>query len=223
MNAVELFNSKGESTGIWCCGKCKKLTLSPLWNYGRPDNEKNTRESAESCCRTPTCETCGSEFGRYDNGSECQKCRDLRWDRERKEKYLKRLEAATDVTAEYAGPILCEEYQGGGDWGDYFSSVGAFLDWAENHSEFYTEDGDLVIPGEIWVFACYSRVSALNLSDVLENLCDDGYEDMIDHLDVPQSLKDAFDEFNKKNEQALTQWEVDYSKKVLITLPVKTQ
>ena len=203
MDAFQLYNEKGTPTGVWCCGKCRKLVLEPAW---RPsgDSPKSTQEAAESCCRPPTCVVCGKEMKPgYDR--ECSECRDSRYQRERAARQLKRLEAAEDVSATYEGPVY---YEGtGGDMGEgYHSSV-------EQLAESLYDDG---FDDPDWAFACESRQLKLDLDHAIENLCSDSYEGMEDQLTIPQSLRDAVAEFNEINKVALTVYECDYKRKVRV-------
>lgn len=200
MNAFELYNEKGKPCGIWCCGKCRKLVLSPTWRQA----EKSTQEEAERCCRPPVCDTCHKEFKpQYSNQvHECDECERSRLATERDARLFKRIESAEDVTGNYDGPVYVEG-SNGGDMGEgYFSSIECVYD---------DEDG-----ADGWAFACTSRIEKLDIDHCIENLCSDGYEDMQDRLMIPQSLKDAVDEFNRLNETALTVWEADYKRKVRI-------
>lgn len=203
MNAFELYNEKGEATGVWCCGECRKLVLSPAW---RPesDNPKSTREAAEQCCQTPRCVVCGEEK-RKDYNVECDSCRNKRWHKEREDRRLRQLASATDVTDEYDGPVHYES--GGGDMGDGFYSSAEYL------ADCLYDDA---CDDDVWAFACKSRVEQLNLDRAIEDLCSDGYEDMADRLNVPDSLQKAVDEFNALNAEALTIYEPDSKRKVRI-------
>lgn len=197
MNAFELFNENQKPTGIWCCGECRRLVLSP--------KPQSTREAAEACCRPPVCETCNKQFQRsaYDSSGRCSECRNLAWSNERAERLAKFIAAAVDVTESYDGPIYVEG-DCGGDMGEgYYSTVDAYRDRWDDDDE-----------AAEWGFACKSRVEKLCIDDAIERLCDDGYEDMADHMTIPQSLKDAVAEFNAVNASALTIYETDYKRKV---------
>jgi hypothetical protein len=206
MDAFELFNEHGKTMGVWCCGKCRKLTLSPLWHPSSSE-ARSTREGAEMCCTVPKCTTCGAEDKAAERG-ECSKCQSVRWNREQSERLAKRLAAAEDVTATYEGPVYLEDGPTG-DMGDhYFSS-------AEVAAE-YLEDDEEERDGEVWAFACRADIRGIDIDRALEQVCDDGYEDMGDRIEIPKSLRDAVDAFNKENEVAFTVYETDYRRKVLI-------
>lgn len=213
MNAFELYDENHKPTGIFACGKCRKLTLNPRWHEtGQP---KSTREEAEKCCRPPVCNTCHKEFKpRYSNQvHECSDCERTRLNIERSARLLKRLETAEDVTGTYDGPIYIEG-SNGGDMGEGFYSL------ADYAVEYFDEEDET--DGSFgWAFACKSRAEKLDINDCIENLCSDGYEDMEYHLTIPQSLNDAIDEFNRVNEQALTIYETDYKRKVRLLPHVK--
>lgn len=201
--AFELYNEKGKPCGVWCCGKCRKLVLSPIWSPSSKE-PRSTKEAAEKCCTPPLCD-CGKP-SEYSHGGECKECRSVRWSIERAEQLERRLAAATDVTEGYEGPV-CIDDSTRGDMGDGFFSS------AEVAAEYLEDDEDL---GEQWAFACTAEVRGIDLDRALEQACDDGYEDMGDRIEIPQSLRDAVDAFNKENERALTLWNVDYSRKVRI-------
>ncbi len=215
MDAFELFNESQKPTGIWCCGKCRKLVLSPWWTINNK-TEKSTREAAEACCRSPVCKTCQQEYTPpcVSSLNECQKCSNERFQKESWERYQKRLETAEDVTATYDGPVYAE-HRDDGDMNDgFFSEMEILLDCVEDGEE---EDGGL----PEWVFACRPRIENMDLGTILENLCSDGYEDMEDHLEIPDSLSKAIDEFNAINEAALTVYDVDYKRKIRVKPEIK--
>lgn len=202
MNAFELFNEHGNPCGVWCCGNCRKLVLSPVWS---PDSTepKSTREAAEKCCTPKLCK-CGKEAETY--GHECGKCRSERWSQEQHQRHAKRLLAAEDVTGTYNGPVYVE-FSNGGDMGEgYYSSVELVVEDAECAEEESPQ----------WAFACRAEVRGLNIDGALEQVCDDGYEGMGDNLEIPKSLRDEVDKFNKENESRLTCYEVDYKRKVKV-------
>lgn len=200
MNAFELYNEHGKPTGVWCCGKCRKLTLSPAWTPSSED-PKSTKEAADECCMPPKCSTCGGDRQPgYER--ECSTCRSKRWNAESAERLAKRIEKAEDVTGNYEGPVYIEG--GRGDMGEgFYSSIEYAID-----SVLDSEDD------EKWAFTCTSRVEKLCIGNAIEHLCYDGYEDMADNLQIPDSLAAAVDEFNRINEKALTVWDVDYSRKI---------
>lgn len=207
MDAIELFTSAGKTTGCWICGKCKKVTLNPLWHEQGQD--KNTREAAELCCRTPVCKTCGKEFERKPYMSyraDCEQCGSAARDKEQAEREQRQLAAAEDVTATYDGPVYIEGSLGG-DWGDgFYSDVATVADHYEGEGEHPPE----------WAFCCKPTQRQLDIYQAIEILCDDGYEDMGDRMTVPESLTAAVAEFNRVNEQALTVWQVDYQRKIRV-------
>lgn len=211
MEAFELYNENQKPTGVWCCGKCRKLVLSPQWTTDSKA-ERSTREAAEACCRPPVCETCQQEYTpifAVSGHGECEKCSDSRYQKKAWDLYQKRLKNAEDVTSTYDGPIYAENRNDGDMQDGYFSEVGILLDYAEDGEE---EDGGL----PEWVFACWSRIEKMDIGTILENLCYDGYEDMETYVVVPDSLEKAIAEFNADNEKALTVWEVDYKRKIRV-------
>jgi hypothetical protein len=204
MDAFELFNERGEPCGVWCCGKCRKLTMEDWRPSSGPP--KSTREAAEKCCQPWICETCGAPGSMY-HVDECDDCRSKRWAVERAEGLQKKLETAEDVTDGYEGPVCLESYSGG-DMGDgYFSS-------AEVALEYLSDDDDFQADGEVWAFACVADIRGIDIERALEQVCEDGYEDMGSDLRVSKELREAVDKFNKENERSLTCWDVDYRRKV---------
>jgi len=211
MNAFQLHNDKGKPTGIWCCGECRKLVLSPLWTANR-DNPKSTKEAADICCDPNGrmyCFTCKAICMGVQHG-ECKLCRDKADAKRREERAIsdrKRLENAQDVTDSYDGPVYIDGYSG--DWGEgFFSSVEAVHDYLD-HLE--------IVDLPEFAFCCESRIERLDLDFVIENLCSDGYEDMENRLTIPESLKAAVAEFNELNRDDLTVWNTDYKRKVRLT------
>ena len=215
MNAFQLFNENGKPTGLWCCGQCRLVTLNPLWGSGK-SAEKNTREGAEACCRPQVCQTCGAEKKTQNYDPDCDRCRRDRWARAGAERDAKRLQSAEDVTDSYTGPVYLDGLPG--DWGDGFhSDVGSLVDALAE--ELHDRDPDEVPAAwsnEVWAFACNPKQQELDLEDAIQRLCEDGYEDMDEAIDVPKSLQEAVDEFNRINQTALTIWNVDYSRKVRV-------
>jgi hypothetical protein len=208
MDAFELYNSKGEPCGVWCCGKCRKLTMEDWRPSSGPP--KSTRESAEKCCQPWICETCGSPGTMY-SPDECETCRSKRFAISRADRLAKLLAAAKDVTAEYEGPVCVEDYSGGDMGGDGFFS-------AAHIAAEYLADGEDAQPGERWAFACKPEVRQLDIADAIERLCEDGYEDMGDDLSPTKALLDAAAEFNQLYKSELTVWNVDHSRKIRIVV-----
>lgn len=207
MEAFELYNKKGEPCGVWCCGKCRKLVLNPHWH--EPHQHKSTREAAEKCCQPQLCE-CGKPSAVQYGESECSDCRHARWSRERAERLEKTLAAAEDVTSTYDGPLYVEGMTG--DWGEgYFSNREAVFDYLTDDELDEESGGD-----ELWAFACTSEVRGIDVDRALEQVCEDGYDDMGSDIVVPQYLKDAVDQFNKENASRLTVWNWDSRRKILI-------
>lgn len=203
----ELFNEKGTPTGIWACGKCRKLVLHPAWT---PSSEepKSTREAAEACCQPDWCQVCKAKGEKVIRGA-CKRCRDLdsqRWRENHRLRMQKLLEEAEDVSESYSGPVYCEGSTGG-DWGEgYFSDLETFLD--HTHGERDAPE---------WVFCCESEQFQLDLDRAIENLCCDGYEGMEERLSIPPSLIEAVAEFNTINAKSLVVWNSDLKRKVRVS------
>lgn len=67
-----------------------------------------------------------------------------------------------------------------------------------------------------WAFACDPQHFALDVDDMIENLCSDGYEDMESNQTIPKSLRKAVDHFNKINAKWLVAWHADFTRKIRI-------
>lgn len=214
MDAIELFNKDGKSIDMWICGKCRRVTLNPLYSFdGR--GPQNTRESAELCCVDPTCTTCGNTFKArmYSAIPECDSCRDKKSNQRDAERLEKRLSEATEVR-DVSSMIFCE---GVGD--EWFDSMDELVEWIEeNHFDY--ESGN-PYPRPEWAFATIGRARTLDLYSAidseLERLCEDGYEDMEIVIDKP--LRNAVERFNKRHKSALTVYRVDYSRKIRVPSP----
>lgn len=216
MDAFELFNEKGSPTGVWCCGKCRKLVLNPVCirDHSAP---KSTREAAELCCTAPKCPKCGCEDRKkfYDHWPPDSTCMDCDSE-ERREEFARRnaelLETAEDVTESYTGGIVwSEEFHGSND--GMFQSVDDFIDTLANEDKDCLFDGDTYI-GPTAVFASEVEPKRLDIWRSIEWICEEGYEDMELHLTIPESLKSAEKEFNEINAKALQVYSPDHKRKV---------
>jgi hypothetical protein len=115
---------------------------------------------------------------------------------------MERLEKATLV--EYDGGFLYANHLPGGRDG-YFQDMEELLDCLE-------DDDELVL----YAFCTTPNRHDLDLGRILENACDDGYEDMEGHLAGTKELQAAIDVFNEANREALTSYAVDYKRKVAV-------
>lgn len=201
MNAFELHNEKGEPVGVWCCGKCRLLTLG--------DGLKNTKEYAEQCCLPEKCRYCGKDvepapgnvFGSKAHHEECEK-------RDRERKKRETLAKAEEVTS-YTGWVYCEDLDGHND--GYFEEASHIPEYVEN------EDEDC--PRPAFAFCCEPSIHRVSLENIIENLCDDAHEGMPGYLDT-KALAKAIDDFNELNKKHLVSYYPDYKRKVRIDYSV---
>ena len=186
MNAYYLHKPNGTPTKWSACGNC-----------GRVANPGNYDISVKCC----TCWECGSPLGSDRSNldhyhADCKRTYDARMD-------VARLDRATEVT-DYDGPLYCDGVHGG--WGDgYFADMDDLwetLEDCDSRPEF--------------AYCCTSHpVAHLDLSSILENACDDAYEDAQDDLSGIDALESAIAAFNEVNKDILT-WYMDTKRKVRI-------
>lgn len=211
MDALELFNKDGKSTGFWLCGKCRKVTLNPLWSPSGPANiPHNTQEAAEQCCRPPVCVTCHLEFEtEIFGGPQCGKCRDAEWAEKCRVMHEKQVSAAEDVTGTYHGWLYADGY--GSDDG-FFPDMESLLDYLADEMETEPENRPE------WVFACREEIRRLcavsAIEAELERICEEGYEDM--ECEASPELISACERWNEENTQTLTVYNPDKTKKVSV-------
>ena len=153
----------------------------------------------EACCRCTVCDEPLGE-GQAGIGRSHAECQRQRW----ADRVAKRLAEAEVVV--YEGGFVYSEGHGYRD--GYFESLDDFCEWLadENEPEGWPD----------YVFACKPTKHTLDLDDVLERLCESGYEDMGDHVLVPKSLTVAVAEFNRINESRLVSWGTDYKRKIRV-------
>lgn len=216
MDAIELCDKTGKPVGFWICGKCKKVTLSPMW-YVDSRNPKNTQEAAEACCRPPKCVDCGDEFeaSSHRRNDRCKDCELLHDRLESETRLSRRLEKAVEVPDD-GSMVCCEEIGYRDGW---FQSLDDLIDhltddWVDD------ETGD-PMPWPEFCFASKADVrqfSAVHAFDrELERMHEDGFEDM--EISPSPELIAAAEKFNAQNQQAFTVYNVDYSRKIRIPAP----
>lgn len=194
MNAFELFNEKGQPTNIWACGKCRSLTLG----HGLI----NTREAAEKCCEPDKCRHCGKDIEhnkpfRVLAHEECERA-----DRRRKE--VERLEKAEEVTSGYDSWLYSDDVTGYRD--GFWTDMGELLDHLEDEEDIERPE---------FVFCCHEISHLIDLGHVLENLCEEGYDEMADRLETKE-LEKAIEAFHELNKDALRSYQPDYKRKVRV-------
>ncbi len=191
MNGTELFHKDGRSAGVWYCEKCKYV--------------KRTQAEADECCKQWVCGKCGKESGQF--RTICDEC----WRAEHRRKEDATLAAAT-LLPDYDGWVWSHEVSGYQD--GYFPSA---QDLAEHCQENPGDDEDEDKP-YIPEFAhtCNTRTFSLDLSSAIESMCEEGYDEMEEHLSGVEELQIAVDAFNVLNAAALTVYEADMKHKVAI-------
>jgi len=208
MNAIELFTQSGKSTGFFICGKCRMVTLNPLFTFNDPKS-KNTREAAEECCRPKFCVDCKVEVKPVSYSSDgqyrCDDCRNAEYRRKEDVRRAKELENATEV--EYDGGMVnCPEISSNDGW---FESLDALYD--------HIHDSDSESRPE-WCHPATPELRMINFKSAiereLEQIHEDGYEDMDVQMD--KELEAAIDACNARHERELTVWHMDTSKKIRI-------
>lgn len=177
----------------WACKQCGRF-----WN-------QDEHMARYCCCTEGPCEECGARRDRHNRLCEdCRKKKDA-------EVLRQRIADAEDITdTNYAEMVFVEELDDGEN-GAFFASA---QDAAEAIRDAYFDDDES--PRPEWAFACDPQHYALDVDEMIENLCSDGYEDMESNQTIPKSLRKAVDHFNKINAKWLTAWHPDYSRKIRI-------
>ena len=186
MNAFELFLGDGRPANIWACGKCRIV--------------KRTQAEADKCCAPWSCKDCGCEVKQY--RTKCEACES----KERSLVWQKRFDAA-ELLESYEGWIWTPAHDGYQD--GYFPDMEEFLD----HAECRDEEG-AKLPE--FVFACKSKKLKLDISRSLEDIGEDGWEEMLEHTNGDEELFKAVERWNELNADLLTVWESDYKRKVAV-------
>lgn len=158
---------------------------------------------------------CGVDVnpGGYTETPRCDACRKVYYQKDRIERRRVELEKAEEVPYE-GGMVLCEDVDNSRDgWHDSFESLLDEIE--ENH--FNYESGK-PLPRPEWCHPATPEVRFLDLkeaiTDHLERLCEDGYEDM--DIEPDAELLAAVDAFNERNTREFTIWHADMKKKIRI-------
>jgi len=205
MNAVFLYLPDGTQTKWSMCSECGQVAA--------PGN----LDISEKCC---TCYDCGKpipkdERVRYanDHGGNgyslyhraCERMRHARIQ-------AGQLEAAQVVT-DYTGPVYCEGRHG--SYGD-----GYFADVDELAEDLDTEPAHAAAVR--YAFCCTEEpFPGVNCANILENLCEEMFEDAADQLEGVVAFGAACDAFNKANERLIS-FREDLTRKVAIPTSVPT-
>jgi len=190
MNAQPLFTKDQKPTGAWFCEKCKRVWSS------EPD--------ANRCC---VCSYCGKEIIQ-ENGRGYSTSHSACFHTEINRRYEEQLEKAVEVGPDYKGFVYCEH---GGPRDGYAEDIDSMAEWW----------ADQIAEGELekeqypqFVPACKPEPpDRIDLSDILDRICEEGYEDMRDDIEIPDGLEAKLEEFNKLNAH-LVSWMIDHTRKV---------
>lgn len=188
MNAEELFKKDGTPTGVFYCSECKTVSRD--------------QPLVEQCCKPTLCENCGEVAAKY--WTLCSKCKAEK----HQKSYLEKLEKA--ITIEDTDNFIhCEDYQGHHD--GYFRDIGELLD--------YLSDIDDKIEWPITVTVCEEvPIKKVGVDYILEEIAEEGFEDILDHIDGSDELQKALDAFYELN-KGVASWEVAYKEKIIIQKP----
>ncbi len=188
MNAYQLLTPDQKPSGVWVCAECKLTS--------------NSEGCAQRCC---CCGHCGKQvnfnntMGRLFSHSECDRAA-------RSEYELKLFVKAEKLKPEqYKGPVYSES--GGGNEG-YFNDFDAYLE------HIYDESEDVKNWPE-YVWACTIEHHAIDPDDIIQNLVENGYEDMQDQLSGEKELIAAVKAFNEANKDVVS-WMQDTKRAVLV-------
>jgi hypothetical protein len=190
VNAHQLRLDDGKPAGAWYCEDCKTV--------------HGNEALAEMCC---TCNYCGKYIkrekgrGRSSSHSAC-------FHAEVNRRYDEQLAKATEVGSEYSGWVYCER---GGPRDGYAEDVDTMAEWWADQ----IADGELELDKyPEFVLACKPEPPGrIDLSDLLDRICEEGYEDQRDDIEVPDGLRELLDKFNDMNAH-LVSWMIDHTRKV---------
>lgn len=190
MNAQPLYTKDQKPTQAWFCEKCRRV-----WN-----NEYD----ASHCC---TCSYCGKEIER-EKGTGFSTSHHACFQADVKRRYEEQLAKAVEVGPDYAGFVFCEY---GGPRDGYAEDMESMAEWwadqiagGDLEKEQYPE----------FVMACTPEPPpTVGLDDLFDRICEEGYDDMRDDVEIPDGLEDLLKKFNEANAH-LVSWMIDYKRKV---------
>ena len=217
MDAIQLYDKNAKPLDFWICGKCRKVTLNPLYSFGSDQVPRNTKESAELCCTDPVCKKCGEPYKKtcHRSNQHCDPCETLHWQEMREARLQAQIAKATEVEYE-SGMVFCDGYGSQDGW---FDSLDDLVKWLEEYH--FDDDTGEALPWPEWCFAGTKEVRKLDVIDAinsqLERLSEDGYEDM--EILPSKELIESAEKFNAENEHAMTCWHEDRTRKVRIVKP----
>lgn len=157
--------------------------------------------AADECCKDWRCKRCNVECDKF--RTLCKDC----WHLDRNEKDAAVMEKA-ELVEGYNGFVHSLKLAGPQD--GYFPDLDELIEYCETHD---------IEPPE-FVHCCKPTVLCVHVSDILERLEDNGYEEMTEHAVGVDELRDAVAAFNEANRQTFTVWNVDYTRKVAVAASV---
>ncbi len=172
-------------------------TPAGVWYCSECRRGLKTQEQAESCCEPRTCQRCGGDTQKY--FAVCSVCQR----RERDEKAAAKL-AAAELVPDYDGWVWAN---GRGHNDGFFQDIDELLDHLMDYPD---EDRPE------FVHCCRPRQLAVDLSDILERLDENGWEEMTEHASGVDEFSKAIDAFNEANADTFTVWEIDTKRKVAV-------
>lgn len=218
-----LSNSAHPDFGSWVCGRC-----SARYHYREAAALDKAHEAAERCCLPIVCGRCHGPIDEerariYRPANYGGKLEDMRCDgcvqQESTEARHQRTQAqfaAAQYVMDYDDVVYWPDGPEG-DYGDgYFSSPEAVYDHVIENAEDFRSENDIYC-GPLQVFCCKANQLRLDLGHAMENLCDNGWEDMSEHLITPPELTAAVALFNELNATTLRVYEVDYKRKFALS------
>lgn len=186
MNAYYLMRPDGTRSGYTACGRCHVAAL-----------EANI-DISELCCICRYCKKELPEGVSRQNRLYHDECEVIM----REESNRKALDSA-ELVEGYDGPVYFEG--GRGSFGN-----GYYADAQELAESLPVEKRPA------FAFCCEQwPYQGIDLDNVLENLCEEMFEEARDHLNGVEELEGAVVKFNEAN-QALTSWMEDRKRKVAV-------
>lgn len=196
MNPINLLLPDGKPSTVWACGECGRAC--------------DSHEHAEKCCGPAPCRFCGEPTKKkYRLG--CYEYHDACWQKNRDAQEAAWLEKAEKL--ETWGGWVYEDGRGSNE--GYFESVEDYIEHLVGYDGLEPEDW----PDYVHV-AVPSPGCELDIGHILENACENGYEDMDDDLSGTKELEAAINAFNKANEGVLV-YNVDLKRAVRVPKPTE--
>ena len=196
MNAIYLHLPDGTATKWSMCTECGQVAAPG--NY----------DLSQKCC---TCYDCGEPLPKDERIPYAEGRGKSLYHRACQEKrYAKRqaelLEKA-ELVSDYDGPVYCEGV-GGSDYGDgYFSSLDVLTESLDDEAD------DTNRPE--FAFCCTGSAVSIDLNSILENACEEHFEDARDSLEGVEDLEEAVKLFNFRNSTTMS-WYEDRKHKVAV-------